>query len=118
MSKSVSNSFTLQANGVKVVKATVKSILTTTKRIRLGDETPAFAYFVCGFWDSIDQFERYGMTPHVTVYKTEAEVQEYCKGKAVSYREYYVNSEQEIDDLVRQNKKLQESHERSLRETY
>ncbi|MFX4547511.1 hypothetical protein ABTB03_20140, partial [Acinetobacter baumannii] len=77
MKNSVSNSYIVQANGVKVVKADVNSIVTTNKRIHVGDDTPAFAFYVCGFWDSIDQFERYGMTPHVTLYKTESEVKEY-----------------------------------------
>lgn len=116
MNQSIRNSFTLQNNGVKVVQADVCSILTTTKRIRLGDDTPAFAYFVCGFSDSIDNYKRFGMTPHVTLYKTEAEVQEYCKGKVVSYTEFYADSEQEIDKLIANNKALQESHERSLYE--
>lgn len=118
MNNSVGNSFTLQDNGVKVVKADFCSILTPTKRIRLGDATPAFAYFVCGFFEEIHNYERFGMTPHVTLYKTEAEVQEYCKGKVVGYSEYYANSEEEIDQLIANNKKLQESHARSLYETY
>ena len=112
------NQCTYQPNGVKVVKATFQSILTNTKRIRLGDDTPAFAYFVVGFLDSIDQYVRYGMTPHVTIYKTEAEAQEYCVGKVVSYSEFYVDSEQDIDALVAVNKKAQENHARSLAETY
>jgi len=118
MNTAVNNSFTLQSNGVKVVKADVKSIITITKRIRVGDEAQAFAFYVCGFWDSIDQYKNYGMTPHVTLYKTEAEVQEYCKNKVVSYSEFYANSEQEIDELIAKNKALQESHARSLAETF
>lgn len=118
MNTAAHNSFTLLDNGVKVVKADVQSILTTTKRIHVGDEEQAFAFYVCGFWDSIDQYKNYGMTPHVTLYKTEAEVQEYCKNKVVSYSEFYANSEQEIDQLIANNKALQERHARSLYETF
>lgn len=118
MKNSVSNSYIVQANGVKVVKADVNSIVTTNKRIHVGDDTPAFAFYVCGFWDSIDQFERYGMTPHVTLYKTESEVKEYCKGKVVSYREYYANSEKEVDDLIATNRVSHENHARSLAEWF
>ena len=112
------NQCSYQPNGVKVVKATFKSILTKTKRIRLGDDTPAYAYFVVGFSDSIDQYQRYGMTPYVTIYKTEAEAQEYCEGKVVSYKEFHVDSEQDIDALVEANKKAQERYACSLAETY
>lgn len=113
-----SNSFTVQENGQKIVKATFKSILTKTKRIRLGDDTPAYAYFVVGFSDSIDQYQRYGMTPHVTLFKTEAEAQEECKGKVIHYSEFYADSEQEVDQLVAANKTMIERHIQSLYETY
>ncbi|MCE6219966.1 hypothetical protein KR655_21125, partial [Acinetobacter baumannii] len=69
-------------------------------------------------WDSIYLFERCGMTRHVTLSNTESEVKEYCKGKVVSYREYYANSETEVDDLIATNRMSHENHARSLAELF
>ncbi len=114
MKMPMKNSFTVQENGVKVVTADVSSILTRTKRIHVGENTPAFAYFVCGFQDSIDTYTHHGMTPHVWLYKTEAEVKAYCENKVVSYKEFYADSEEEIDTLIANNQKCLENHRRSL----
>lgn len=108
------NKFIIQGNGVKVVTVYNKSVITTSRRIPMGSNETAFAFFVCGFSEEIENYKRFGMSPHITIYKTEAEVQEYCKGKVVSYSEFYADSEQEIDKLVAANRKLQKSHAESL----
>lgn len=108
------NSFFIQDNGVKVITVDNYSIVTQNKIIRRGGT--AVAYFVCGFWDSIFSYERYRHSPHVTLYKTEAEVKAYCDGKVVGYKEFYAETEHEVDELIAINKKIQINHAKSLRE--
>ena len=54
------------------------------------------------------------MTPHVMLFKTEAEAQDECRGKVIHYNEFYADSEQEVDQLIAANRTMIEQHIQSL----